>query len=115
MPRTSRQLGGHVLSRSSVGEETNAAGDKGGSEDEVDEPPANVPNTASFQEATSGLEDVLHFLETKGNMKTANELAKVIELLLMYKVIGLSKDEASRNSQTFLKPFELCNNCESLF
>ena len=30
------------------------------------------------------------------------------KLLLMYKVIGLSKGEASRSSQTFLKPFELC-------
>ena len=33
---------------------------------------------ASYQEATAGLQDVLHFLETKGDMKTANELAKVI-------------------------------------
>ena len=38
----------------------------------------NVPKIASYQEATAGLQDVLHFLETKGSMKTANELAKVI-------------------------------------
>ena len=52
---------------------------KGGSEDEIDEPPANAPKIALYQEATSGfLQDILHFPETKGNMKTANELAKVI-------------------------------------
>ena len=37
-----------------------------------------MPKIASYQEATVGLQDVLHFLETKGDMKTANELAKVI-------------------------------------
>ena len=30
------------------GEETNAAGEKGGSEDEIDEPPPNVPKIASY-------------------------------------------------------------------
>ena len=60
------------------GEETNAAGEKWGSEDEINEPPANVPKITSYQEATSGLQDILHFLETKGNTKTANDLAKVI-------------------------------------
>jgi len=33
---------------------------------------------ASYQGVTSGLQDVLHFPETKGNMKDANELAEVI-------------------------------------
>ena len=32
----------------------------------------------SYQEAKSGLQDILHFLETKASMKTANELAKAI-------------------------------------
>ena len=39
---------------------------------------ANVPEVASYQGVTSGLQDVLHFLETKGNMKDANELTEVI-------------------------------------
>ena len=32
----------------------------------------------SYQEAKSGLQDILHFLETKASMKTANELPKAI-------------------------------------
>ena len=56
----------------------------------------NVPKTASYQEATSGLQDVLHFLETKGNMKTVIKLAKVIADVQS----GLSKGEASRTSHT---------------
>lgn len=78
------------------GEETNVAGEKGASEDEINEPLSNVPEIASYQEATSGLHNVLHFLETNGNMKINSQ-----KLLLMYKVIGLSKGEASRSSQTF--------------
>lgn len=45
---------------------------------EINEPLANVPEIASYQGVTSGLQDVLHFLETKGNMKDANELTEVI-------------------------------------
>ena len=61
------------------GEETNVAGERGVSEDEIDEPPATVvPKIASYKEATSRLQEVLNFLEAKGNMKTANDLAKVI-------------------------------------
>ena len=33
---------------------------------------------ASYQGVTSGLQDVLHFLETKGNMKDANEITEVV-------------------------------------
>ena len=33
---------------------------------------------ASYKEATSSLQEVLNFLEAKGNMKTAHDLAKVI-------------------------------------
>ena len=43
---------------------------RGVSEDEIDEPPANVmPKIASYKEATSNLQDVLNFPEAKGNMK----------------------------------------------
>ena len=66
-----------------------------------------MPKIASYQEATSGLQDVLHFLETKDNMKTANELAKVIA--------NVQSDWLKqRRSQSKLKPFDLCNNCESV-
>ena len=36
------------------------------------------PKLASYVQALSSLEDVLCFLETKGNSKAANELSKVI-------------------------------------
>ena len=49
-------------------------------------------------------QDVLRFLETKGKMNTANELAKVVAKIL--KVVGLSKGEASQSSETFYKPLE---------
>ena len=51
------------------GEETNAAGEKGASEDEIDEPLPNVPKIASY----IWLARPLHFLVTKCIMKTANE------------------------------------------
>ena len=37
-----------------------------------------MPEIASYQGVTSGLQDVLHFLETKGNMKDANEITEVV-------------------------------------
>ena len=37
-----------------------------------------MPKIASYKEATSRLQEVFNFLEAKGNMKTANDLAKVI-------------------------------------
>ena len=51
--------------------------DDGNLDDEVQEPPA-VPKLASYREAISCLEDVLHFLESKGNADTADSLSKVI-------------------------------------
>ena len=45
---------------------------------EINEPLANVREIASYQGVTSGLQDVLHFLETKGNMKDANEITEVV-------------------------------------
>ena len=44
-------------------------------------------------------------------MNTGNELAKAIANV---QSDWLKKGEASRSSQTFLKPFELCDNCESV-
>lgn len=74
MPRTSTQLDAFFREVAyERGEGTNSAGEKGGSEDETDEPPPNMPKVASYKEATSGLQDVLHFLETEGNKKIANE------------------------------------------
>ena len=49
----------------------------GNLDDEVQELPA-VPKLASYREAISCLEDVLHFLESKGNADTADSLSKVI-------------------------------------
>ena len=51
--------------------------DDGNLDDEVQELPA-VPKLASYREAISCLEDVLHFLESKGNADTADSLSKVI-------------------------------------
>ena len=71
---------------------------RGVSEGEIDEPPANIMlEIASYKEATSSLQDVLNFLEAKGNTKTANDPAKVIDC------VYLSKGEANRSSQTFSK------------
>ena len=53
------------------------------------------------------------FSRDKGQYENRSQMNSQ-KLLLMYKVIGLSKDEVSRSSQTFSKPFELCNNCESV-
>ena len=53
----------------------------------------------------------MHFLETKGNKKTANELAKVIANV---KSDWLKQRRSQSKLTTFLKPFELCNNCESV-
>ena len=62
------------------GEETNDAGKRGVSEDDIDEPPSTVmPKIASYKETTSNLQEVLNFLEAKGNIKTANDLAEVID------------------------------------
>lgn len=61
------------------GGETNDAVKRGVSEDEIDQPPETVmPKIASYKEATSSLQEVLNFLEAKGNMKTVNDLVKVI-------------------------------------
>ena len=46
-------------------------------DDEVQELPV-VPKLASYRKAISCLEDVLHFLESKGNADTADSLSKVI-------------------------------------
>lgn len=62
-----------------------------------------MPEIASYQGVISGLQDVLHFLETKGNMKDANELTEVN--LLMYKVIGLIVIYKQRQSQLKLTDF----------
>lgn len=51
--------------------------DDGNLDDEVQELPA-VLKLASYQEAISCLEDVLDFLESKGNADTADSLFKVI-------------------------------------
>ena len=51
--------------------------DDGNLEDEVQELPA-VPKLASYREAISCLEDVLHLLESKGNADTADSLSKGI-------------------------------------
>ena len=49
----------------------------GNLDDEVQELPA-VPKVTSYREAISCLEDVFHFLESKGNADTADSLSKVI-------------------------------------
>ena len=49
----------------------------GNLDDEVQELPT-VLKLASYQEAISCLEDVLHFLESKGNADTADSLSTVI-------------------------------------
>ena len=51
--------------------------DDGNLDDEVQELPA-VLKLASYREAISCLEDVLDFLESKGNADTADSLFKVI-------------------------------------
>ena len=38
-----------------------------------------MPKIDSYKEATSNVQDVLNFLEANGNMKTANDLTKVID------------------------------------
>ena len=38
-----------------------------------------MPKIASYKEATTRLQDVLNFPEVKGNIKTAKDLAKVID------------------------------------
>ena len=48
-----------------------------GNLDEVEKLPA-VPKLASYREAISCLEDVLHFLESKGIADMADSLSKVI-------------------------------------
>ncbi|PFX32556.1 Tigger transposable element-derived protein 4 [Stylophora pistillata] len=91
------------------GEETNDAVEIGASEDEIDEPPATVmPKMASYKEATSSLQEVLNFLEAKGNIKTANDLVKVIYSIQS----DWLKPRRSQSKLTdFLKPFKLANDC----
>ena len=47
-------------------------------EDDGAQGPVVQPKLASYEQALASLEDVLCFLESKGNSKTSDELAKVI-------------------------------------
>ena len=47
-------------------------------DDEVQELTSTVPKLNSYREAISCLEDVLCFLESKGNYDTANTVSRVI-------------------------------------
>ena len=61
--------------------------------------------TSSYKEATSSLQEVLNFLETKGNMKTANDLAKVIDSVQS----DWLKQRRSQSKFTDFFKFELAN------
>ena len=58
---------------------------------------------------TSSLEEVLNFLEAKGNMKTANDLAKVIDSVQSDWLKQRGSQSKLTDSRTFSKPFELAN------
>ena len=71
----------------------------------------NVPKIASYQEATAVLQDVLYFLETKGNKKTANELAKVIANV---QSDWLKQRRSQSKLTNVFKTVWTLNNCESV-
>lgn len=75
------------------------------------------PSVASYQEATSGLRDILHYLETMGSMKTANELEKVIvktalpDISQALSFLNKEQKEGSAFPHYNTRPFRLLLHC----